>query len=149
MDNQVVVFRMGTEECGVSISSVESNLKMQAITSMPDDPAFVEGVTNLREKVLPVTDLRTRFGLPPQKVGKDSRIIIINANGLEVGMVLDGVTAELTIFAQSVEPPPALPSTSDSNFITGIARVDRRLVILLDLDHVLSSNEQDSPIAAV
>ncbi len=91
MDQQVVVFRLGTEDFGVSISSVESIIKMQPITKMPHAPAFVEGVTNLRGKVLPVMDLRTRFGLPSQETDKNSRIIIINVNGIEVGMIVDGV----------------------------------------------------------
>ena len=144
MDNQVVVFRLGTEDFGVSISSVESIIKMQAITKMPHAPAFVEGVTNLRGKVLPVMDLRTRFGLPPQEKDKNSRIIIINVSGIEVGMIVDGVSEVLTISEQSVEPTPAIASSVDSNFITGIAKIDQRLVILLDLGQVLSSHEQES-----
>ena len=140
MDNQVVVFQLGTEECGVSISSVDSILKMQAVG---------EGVSNLPGKALPVMDLRTRLGLPPQKQDKDSRVIIINVTGLEVDMVVDGVSAALTISAQSVEAPPAIASTAGANFITGITRVDRSLVVLLELDPLLSSDEQESPTGAV
>ena len=144
MDNQVVVFGLGSEDFGVSISSVESIIKMQAITKMPHAPVFVEGVTNLRGKVLPVMDLRKRFGLPPQEVDKNSRIIIINVNGLEVGMIVDGVSEVLTIPEQNVEPAPAIATTVDSGFITGIAKIDQRLVILLDLGRVLSTTEQES-----
>ena len=144
MDNQVVVFELGSENFGVTISSVESIIKMQTITKMPHMPVFVEGVTNLRGKVLPVIDLRTRFGLPPQEADKSSRIIIINVNKIEVGMIVDGVSEVLTIPDQNVEPAPPIASTVDSSFITGIAKVDQRLVILLDLGRVLSGNEQES-----
>jgi len=149
MDNQVVVFGLGSEDFGVNISSVESIIKMQPITKMPHSPLFVEGVTNLRGKVLPVMDLRRRFGLPSQEVDKNNRIIIINVNGIEVGMIVDGVSEVLTIPEQSVEPAPAIASTVDSNFITGIAKIDQRLVILLDLGMVLSSGEQENLAVAV
>jgi purine-binding chemotaxis protein CheW len=149
MDNQVVVFGLGSEDFGVSISSVESIIKMQPITKMPHSPLFVEGVTNLRGKVLPVMDLRRRFGLPSQEIDKNNRIIIINVNGIEVGMIVDGVSEVLTIPEQSVEPAPAIASTVDSNFITGIAKIDQRLVILLDLGMVLSSGEQENLAVAV
>ena len=149
MDNQVVVFGLGSEDFGVNISSVESIIKMQPITKMPHSPLCVEGVTNLRGKVLPVMDLRRRFGLPSQEVDKNNRIIIINVNGIEVGMIVDGVSEVLTIPEQSVEPAPAIASTVDSNFITGIAKIDQRLVILLDLGMVLSSGEQENLAVAV
>ena len=149
MDNQVVVFGLGSEDFGVNISSVESIIKMQPITKMPHSPLFVEGVTNLRGKVLPVMDLRRRFGLPSQEVDKNNRIIIINVNGIEVGMIVDGVSEVLTIPEQSVEPAPAIASTVNSNFITGIAKIDQRLVILLDLGMVLSSGEQENLAVAV
>ena len=142
MDRQVVVFRLGSEDFGVNISSVESIIKMQPITKMPHAPAFVEGVTNLRGKVLPVMDLRTRFGMPSQEADKNSRIIIINVNGVEVGMIVDGVSEVLTIPEQNVEPTPAIATSVDADFITGIAKIAQRLVILLDLGQVLSSEER-------
>ena len=144
MENQVVVFELGSEDFGVSISSVESIIKMQAITKMPHSPSFVEGVTNLRGKVLPVVDLRRRFGLSPKEIDKNSRIIIINVNGIEVGMIVDGVSEVLTIPEQSVEPTPPIAMSIDSSFITGIAKIDQRLVILLDLGRVLSGSETES-----
>ena len=142
MDRQVVVFRLGSEDFGVNISSVESIIKMQPITKMPHAPAFVEGVTNLRGKVLPVMDLRTRFGMPSREADKNSRIIIINVNGVEVGMIVDGVSEVLTIPEQNVEPTPAIATSVDADFITGIAKIAQRLVILLDLGQVLSSEER-------
>jgi purine-binding chemotaxis protein CheW len=142
MDNQVVVFELGAEQYGVNIETVESIIKMQTITSMPHAPSFVQGVTNLRGKVLPVIDLRLRFGMAPKAAAKGSRIIVIGVNATEIGMIVDGVSAVLTIPDQAVEPPPPITTTVDSNFITGIAKLDDRMVILLDLDRILSLEEQ-------
>ena len=142
MENQIVIFELGQENFGVDIAAVESIIKMQAITRMPHAPAFVQGVTNLRGKVLPVIDLRSRFGMPAQETDKNSRIIVIAVNHTEVGMIVDGVSEVLTITEQTIEPAPAIASTVDSRFITGIAKIDARLVILVDLAAILSAGEQ-------
>ncbi len=144
MDNQIVVFELCTEFYGVDIAKVESIIKMQPITQMPHAPIFVEGVTNLRGKVLPVIDLRKRFGLAPQAAGKNSRIIVVSVNRVEVGMIVDGVSEVLTVPEGAVEAAPQITTTVDSTFITGIAKLDQRLVILLDLGCILSGQEQES-----
>jgi purine-binding chemotaxis protein CheW len=126
----------------VDIAAVESIIKMQVITRMPQAPAFVQGVTNLRGKILPVIDLRRRFGLDTRQTDKNSRIIVINVGQKEIGMIVDGVSEVLTISDQMVEPAPAIATTVNSAFITGIAKLDGRLVILLDLDQTLSTQEQ-------
>ena len=117
---------------------------MQLITRLPHAPEFIEGVTNLRGKVLPVLDLRRRFGLPAQETNKDSRIIVISVNQTGVGMIVDGVSEVLTVPDQAVEPAPAIATTVNSIFISGIAKLDERLVILLDLERVLSTQEQET-----
>jgi purine-binding chemotaxis protein CheW len=144
MDNQIVVFELNAEQYGVNIAVVESIIKMQPITQMPHAPAFVEGVTNLRGKVLPVIDLHKRFNLLPRPADKNSRIIVFAVNGTEVGMIVDGVSEVLTIDEETVEPVPAITTTIESQFITGIAKLDGRLVILLDLNQVLSSGEEEA-----
>ncbi|MHC1783253.1 MAG: chemotaxis protein CheW [Anaerolineaceae bacterium] len=143
MENQIVVFELNMESYGVDIAAVESIIKMQAITAMPQAPSFVEGVTNLRGKVLPVIDLRKRFGLPPRQMDRDSRIIVVNTGETGVGMIVDGVSEVLTISDGAVEAAPKITTTVDSSFITGIAKVDNRLVILLDLGKILSAEEQE------
>lgn len=142
MENQIVVFELGAEDYGVDIASVESIIKMQPVTRMPHAPSFVEGVTNLRGKVVPVIDLRRRFGLPAHEVDKNNRIIVVSVNQAEIGMVVDAVKEVLTIPAQVVEPIPEITTTIDSAFMTGLACLDDRLVILLDLPCVLSREEQ-------
>jgi purine-binding chemotaxis protein CheW len=144
MENQIVIFQLENEYYGVNISIVESIIKMQAITRMPHSPAFVEGVTNLRGKVLPVIDLRKRFSLPVQDLSKDSRIVVVAVGETEVGMIVDNVSEVLTIQDADIEPAPHLVTTVDSTFITGIAKLEGRLVILLDMEKILSTQEKST-----
>jgi purine-binding chemotaxis protein CheW len=144
MERQLVVFELGEENFGVDISSVESIIKMQELTKVPHSPTFVEGVTNLRGIVLPVLDLRKRFGLPKADGTKDTRIVVTNVDGIKVGMIVDSVSEVLTIPDSVIESTPAMISSVDTAFITGIAKLDNRLVILLDLTRVLTSNEQNT-----
>ena len=108
MEKQLVVFELANELFGVDIGAVESIIKMQAITRVPQSPEFVEGVINLRGKVLPVIDLRLRFGLPAVEVTKGNRIMVITLGGTQVGMIVDGVSEVLSISDGDVEPPPAM-----------------------------------------
>jgi len=150
MENQLVVFDLANEHYGVDIAAVEGIIKMQAITAVPRAPAFVEGVTNLRGKVLPVIDLRKRFGLPSETATKDTRIVVVEMSGTTVGIVVDGVSEVLRVSAEAIEPPSPIVTTVDSAFIRGIAKVADRLVILLDLGKVLSVGEQTAlQVAAV
>src|SRR5579859_7682676 len=105
MENQIVVFGLANEHYGVDIARVEGIIKMQAITTVPHAPEFVEGVTNLRGKVLPVIDLRCRFGLSPAEPTKDTRIVNVEMNGLTVGLVVDGVSEVQRVDPAAVEPP--------------------------------------------
>ncbi|MDY6875018.1 MAG: chemotaxis protein CheW [Chloroflexota bacterium] len=142
MENQLVIFDLANEHYGVDISTVESIIKMQSITSVPRAPGFVEGVTNLRGTVLPVIDLRRRFGLPAAEESKETRIIVVEMNSSTVGMVVDAVSEVLQVPDEAIEPPSPIVTTMDSAFITAIAKVDERLIILLDLSQVLSAEEQ-------
>jgi len=142
MEQQLVIFELADEQYGLDIASVESIIKMQGITSVPQAPAFVEGVTNLRGVVLPVIDLRKRFGLANIDKSKETRIVVVEMGDTTVGMVVDAVTEVLRISSDSIEPPSPLVTTVDSTFITGIAKVEERLIIMLDLGKVLSVQEQ-------
>jgi purine-binding chemotaxis protein CheW len=160
MENQLVVFDLAHEHYGVDIAAVESIIKMQTITVVPHAPAFVEGVTNLRGKVLPVIDLRKRFGLAASDSTQETRIVVVEMNGSSVGMVVDGVSEVLRVSDEAIEPPSPIVTTTDSAFIKGIAKVGMkggasqadRLVILLDLGRVLSLYEKNElqalPVAA-
>ena len=147
MENQIVIFELGAEHFGVDIAKVESIIKMQPITQLPRTPEFVEGVTNLRGKVLPVIDLRKRFGLAAQETDKNSRIIVVSVNQIGVGMIVDEVSEVVTVPEVAVEATPAIATSVDATFIKGIAKLgtteqSARLVILLDLTQVLSASEK-------
>lgn len=151
MEHQLVVFELAKEHYGVDIAMVEGIIKMQQITAVPHAPSFVEGVTNLRGAVLPVIDLRKRFNLPSEETTKNSRIIHIAIDNIKVGMIVDAVSEVLRVPEEAIEPTPPIVSTVDSAFITGIAKVDNRLIILLDLGKVLSLSDQEklSTLSAV
>lgn len=142
MEQQLVIFDLADEHYGVDIAAVDSIIGMQPITAVPRAPSFVEGVTNLRGVVLPVIDLCKRFGLETQETTKDTRIVVVEMNGVAVGMVVDAVSEVIRIPEESIESLSPIVTTVDSVFITGVAKVDERLVILLDLNQVLSADEK-------
>lgn len=144
MEHQVVVFELQRENYGVDIAAVESIIKMQDITRLPHAPEFVEGITNLRGVVVPVIDLRKRFGLDQAEATRDTRIVITNMNGMKVGLVVDAVTQVIRIPDDAIEPPPQISMTMNSAFIKNIAKLDDQLVVLLDLARVLSLEEKDT-----
>jgi len=142
MEKQLVIFKLENEEFGVDIASVESIIKMESITRMPNMPAFVEGVINLRGLILPVIDLHRRFHLAEAPASKNTRIIVAILESMKVGMVVDSVSEVLRIQDDAVQATPAMVTSVDTTFITGIARVGDRLIILLDLAQVLNKQEQ-------
>ena len=140
----MVVFDLSSEAYGVDIGAVREIIRLQDITKVPRTPEFVEGVINLRGKVIPVVDLRKRFGLPAVEESKENRIVVVDIGAQDIGVVVDAVTEVLRIPTESVEPPASVITTSDSEYLPGIAKLDSRLIILLDLEQVLTEAEQDS-----
>ena len=141
-EKQLVVFDLADEGYGVDIGSVREIIRMQDITQVPRTPEFVEGVINLRGKVIPVVDLRKRFGFPEADATKDTRIVVVDIGGQDIGVVVDAVTEVLRIGADAVEPPSSLITTADSEYLLGIAKLETRLIILLDLQQALSSMDR-------
>lgn len=140
---QLVTFSIGEEEFGVNILKVQEIIRTMEITKVPRSPDFVEGVINLRGKVIPIIDLRRRFGLAPRPEDKDTRIIVIEINSIIVGFVVDAVSEVLRIPASTVEPPPPVVAGVDSDYISGVGKLQDRLLIMLDLDKLLSSEDMD------
>jgi purine-binding chemotaxis protein CheW len=140
---QIVVLDLGGEAYGVEIGRVEEIIRMQAITRIPNGPSFIEGVTNLRGRVIPVLDLRKRFGLPAADATRRSRIVVGELGDHTVGLVVDGVPEVLQLSSEAVEPPSTLVTSADSAFLRGVAKLDERLILLLDLSRLLSQSEQD------
>lgn len=140
---QLVTFSIGEEEFGVDILKVQEIIRTMEITKVPRAPEFVEGVINLRGKVIPIIDLRRRFGLDFKEHDKDTRIIVIEINNIVVGFVVDAVSEVLRIPTNTVEPPPPVVAGVDSDYISGVGKLQDRLLILLDLDKLLSSEDMD------
>jgi purine-binding chemotaxis protein CheW len=140
---QLVTFKIGEEEFGVDILRVQEIIRTMEITRVPNSPDFVEGVINLRGKVIPIIDLRRRFGLEMREHDKHTRIIVIEINGMIVGFVVDAVHEVLRIPEDTVEPPPpAVMGGIDSEYISGVGKLNDRLLILLELNRLLSREEQ-------
>lgn len=141
---QLVTFSIGEEEFGVNILKVQEIIRTMEITKVPRAPEFVEGVINLRGKVIPIIDLRRRFGLAPKAHDKNTRIIVIEINNIIVGFVVDAVSEVLRIPASTVEPPPPVVVAGvDSDYISGVGKLQDRLLIMLDLDKLLSNEDME------
>lgn len=143
MEHQLVIFELQNELYGLDIQAVEGIIKMQAITSLPHTPSFIEGVTNLRGAVVPVINLRSRFGLNGAEAGSAARIVIINVDGMKAGLMVDAVSQVVRISDEVLEAPPQISITERSAFIKSIAHLNDRLVILLDLNKVLTAEEKE------
>ena len=140
-EQQLVVFDLADEGYGVDISAVREIIRLQEITQVPRTPEFVEVVINLRGKIIPVIDLRKRFGLTVEVVSQDNRIVVVDIGDQDIGVVVDAVTEVLRIPTDAVEPPASVITTADSDYLLGIVKLDSRLIILLDLRKVLSEDE--------
>lgn len=134
---QLVSFCVNNEQYAVDILRVQEINRMLAITQVPQSPPGVEGVINLRGRIIPIMDLRVRFGMPKTERTDESRIIVVEAAGAIVGFIVDKVHEVLRIARDTVDPAPAMSSTVESRYISGVAKFDDRLIILLDLDALL------------
>jgi purine-binding chemotaxis protein CheW len=139
-DLQIVGFRVGRETFGVPIGLVHEILRVPEITSVPDSPACVEGVINLRGKIVPVVDLRKRFGQQPQSNGKKNRVLVAEVEGKLVGLMVDAASEVLKLPLSEIEQPPSALS-GDQNYVSGVGKMNGRLIILLDLKKILRAGE--------
>lgn len=137
-EQQIVLFRLAAEEYGISISQVKEIIQYKGATRLPQTPISMEGVINLRGKVIPVIDLAKRFGLSPSE-GADKRAIIIETAEQEIGLVVNEVTEVIRLQDSAIEPAPTMTASTD--YIRGIGQSGDRLLILLDVDKLFGSNE--------
>ena len=139
---QLVAFQLGEETYGVDISQVEEIIRLQPITKVPGAPDFVEGVINLRGRVIPVIDLRKRFHRPPREETKNTRIVVVEVPPNTVGMIVDAVDEVLRISEEKIEAPSLIISSIDTEYIKGVGKLENKLLILLDLAKVLTKEEK-------
>lgn len=138
---QLVSFFIGNEEFGVDILYVQEINRMSQVTKVPNAPNFVNGVINLRGRVIPVIDLRLKFGMPKKEPDKNTRIIVMEVSGKTVGFIVDSVNEVLRISKDVTEPPPELAMGINSEYIKSVGKLEDRLLILIDLEKILSTEE--------
>ena len=139
---QLVSFHVGGEEFGLDILRVQEIIRVQQLTRVPNSPDFVEGVINLRGKVIPVIALRKRFGLEILAQDKQTRIVVVvEVKGTVLGFMVDSVSEVLRIPADTVEPPPRLGKV-EREYVSGVGKLNDRLLILLDVDRLMSESEE-------
>ncbi len=141
---QIVVAELGRQRYGLPIEAVYEIIRFQPITSVPEAPAFVEGIINLRGRIVPVVDLAARFGLPSSDRGRSARIVVAAVGGARVGLIVDGVSEVLMVPEDAVEATPPVARGFDAAYVRGIARLGDGLVILLELDALFGEQERES-----
>lgn len=141
---QLVSFKLGDAEFGVDILRVQEINKMMDLTVVPNTPSFVEGVVNLRGRIIPVINLRSKLGMPVREYDTETRIIVVELDDKTIGFIVDEVNEVLRIPKSITEQPPQIVSGVDSEYITAIGKLEDRLLILLDLTRILSNAEFSS-----
>lgn len=141
-DKKIIVFALAHEEYGVEVDKVKTIERMLPMTRVPKTPAFVKGVINLRGVVVPVIDLRSRFGLPETAYSDNTRVIIVVVNDLEVGLIVDSANDVIDLNEDNIENPPEVVGGIKAKYLHGIAKIgEDRLLVLMNLEQVLNRDE--------
>jgi purine-binding chemotaxis protein CheW len=141
-EKKVIVFVLGSEEYGVEVDKVRTIERMQPMTRVPKVPAFINGVINLRGVVVPIIDLRARFGLDHAEYNDNTRIIIVAAEEFEVGLIVDSANDVIDLDSDEIDSPPEIVGGIKAKYLNGIARIgENRLLVLLNLERVLDKSE--------
>lgn len=138
---KVIVFQLADKEYAIPVTNVQGIERLMHITRVPRTEKYVKGVINLRGVVTPIIDLRERFGLPAVEKDDSVRIIIIQLEDMEVGFVVDSANDVIDIPISSIEPQPEVVGVKEEAFISGVSKIDNRLLILLQLDKILNLSE--------
>ena len=141
-EEHVVIFRLADEYYALDIQTVQEIVRMQTITSIPGSDFWVEGITNLRGRVVPVVDLRKRCSVDAGEYTAETRIVVVSSAGGMVGLIVDAVSEVMRIPGEQVEPPSAIVSVPENTYLRGIAKLDDRLVSLMDLDGLLPASDE-------
>ena len=147
-DLQIVGFRIGRETFGLPISLVHEIVRPPEITSVPHAPEYVEGVMNLRGRIVPVIDLRRRLGGAATEHSRQNRVLVVDVESRAVGLIVDSASEVLKISDAQIEPPPNVLTDAATSYVTGVAKYQGRLIILVDLKQILQSGELRLPAAA-
>jgi purine-binding chemotaxis protein CheW len=143
-----VSFRLANEEYGIEITKVQEIILVGEVTRVPQTSAYIKGLINLRSTVIPIVDLRLRFGMPEEPTNDETRIMVMNVAGKTIGIVVDAVSEVLRIAQDQVAPPPPTVSGLGRDYLTGLAKLDKRMLILLDVDRLLTEVPASEPQTA-
>jgi purine-binding chemotaxis protein CheW len=146
-ERHLLTFVLEREEFGIPITQVREVIRVTEVTRVPQAPPHVRGVANLRGRILAVVELRARLGLPPAELSPRSRIVVVDIRGRVLGLLVDSVSQVTKVPETAVAPPPEEVRTAEADYVTGVARWQSRLIILLDLDKALAPAESPSPQA--
>jgi purine-binding chemotaxis protein CheW len=138
---QLISFTVGAEEYGLELLRVKEVIRMRQITWLPKAPSCVKGIINLRGDVIPIVDLRERFGLGAQEQSAMTRVIVVEVEGRMVGMVVDSASQVVRIPADQFDPPPPILGKVDRGFITAVGKLGDKLILMIDVDRILSTEE--------
>ena len=144
---QIVGFRIGRETFGLPISLVHEIVRPPEITNVPHAPEYVEGVMNLRGRIVPVIDLRRRFGGAAIANSRKNRVLVVDVESRAVGLIVDSASEVLKISDAQIEPPPNVLTEAATSYVSGVAKHQGRLIILVDLKRILQSGELRLPAA--
>lgn len=147
--SEYLSFRLGSEEYGIDILKVQEIRGYDTVTAIADVPAFVKGVINLRGTVVPIMDMRLRFKLADVAYDNFTVVIILNIGPRVIGMVVDAVSDVVTLAPEQIKPAPSLGSAPNSDYLVGIGTIDHRMLILLDIDRLMSSLRTETAHADV
>jgi purine-binding chemotaxis protein CheW len=138
---QLVSFMLGKEFYGIEITKVREIILITEITRIPETPHYLKGLINLRSTVIPVIDLRARFGLPEAELTDESRIMVLQACGKTIGIVVDAVSEVLRVKHDQIAPPPPTVAGLGRDYLSGLVKLDNRLLILLEIDKIFGAKE--------
>ena len=145
-EKQYVVFKLGKEEYGIDIMNVKEIVPYQECVKVPNAPRFVEGIINYRGKVIPIICLKKKFYMDNTCVDSNTRIIVINLNEKQIGFIVDEASQTLRLDESDIDPTPDVVAGVDRKYITGVGKLEKRLIILIDLEKVLSDEEKEKII---
>ncbi|WP_425446548.1 chemotaxis protein CheW [Dethiothermospora halolimnae] len=142
-ESQYVIFKLGKEEYGIDIMNVKEIGPYQESIEVPNAPKFVQGIINFRGEVIPIINLKRRFNLPDKETDNNTRIIIINLKEKQVGFIVDEASETMRLQDKDIDPAPDIVGGVDKRYITGVGKSDDRLIILIDLEKILSEEEKE------
>ncbi|MGA1862700.1 chemotaxis protein CheW [Deferribacter thermophilus] len=141
---QFVVFKLQQEKYAIDIMKVDEIIRMMEITKIPKADYYIEGIINLRGKVIPVIDLKKKFGLDLKEYDKFTRIMVVDIRGKKIGFIVDEVEEVMRIDDDSIDTTTSFSSNIDDNFVIGVAKTEKGLIVIIDIEKVMSEEETEN-----